>query len=148
MSDLCKAHLTSAPRMAQAFEANRPSSDAANQAKLQVIIPNPQLWWPNGYGDAAALPGGGRTVIKMTNYWTSAHYQLGLRTIELRQQPDEWGRSFTFVVNGLPIFVKGSNWIPANSFPTRISDAYLEGLIRSAARDQPKHAARLGRRIL
>ncbi len=38
-----------------------------------------------------------------------------------------------FVVNGVPIFAKGSNWIPADSFPTRISDAYLEGLIRSAA---------------
>ena len=60
-------------------------------------------------------------------------YQLGLRTLELRQEPDEWGRSFIFVVNGVPIFAKGSNWIPADSFPTRISDAYLEGLIRAAA---------------
>ena len=50
----------------------------------------------------------------------------------LRQQPDAWGRSFTFVVNGLPIFAKGSNWIPADTFPTRITDACLEGLIRSA----------------
>ena len=43
------------------------------------------------------------------------------------------GRSFTFVVNGVPIFAKGSNWIPADSFPTRITDAYLEMLIRAAA---------------
>ena len=63
----------------------------------------------------------------------SASYQIGLRTIELRQEPDAWGRSFTFVVNGVPIFAKGSNWIPADSFPTRITDAALEGLIRSAA---------------
>ena len=60
-------------------------------------------------------------------------FQVGLRTLELRQQPDEWGSSFIFIVNGVSIFVKGSNWIPANSFPTRISDAYLEGLIRAAA---------------
>lgn len=63
----------------------------------------------------------------------SCHYQVGLRTIELRQQPDEWGKSFQFVVNGVPIFAKGSDWIPADSFPTRISDAHLEHLIRSAA---------------
>ena len=43
------------------------------------------------------------------------------------------GRSFTFVVNGQPIFAKGSNWIPADSFPTRITDAYLEELIKAAA---------------
>jgi beta-mannosidase len=62
----------------------------------------------------------------------SKTYQMGLRTIELRQEPDEWGESFTFVVNGVPVFAKGSDWIPADSFPTRISDEYLEGLIRSS----------------
>ena len=60
-------------------------------------------------------------------------YTVGLRTIELRQEPDEWGRSFTFVVNGVPIFAKGSNWIPADSFPTRVSYEHLEHLIGSAA---------------
>ena len=60
-------------------------------------------------------------------------YQLGLRTIELRQQEDQWGRSFVFVVNGVSIFAKGSNWIPADSFPTRITDAFLEELIKAAA---------------
>jgi beta-mannosidase len=58
---------------------------------------------------------------------------VGLRTIELRQKQDQWGRSFVFVVNGIPILCKGSNWAPADSFPTRITDEYLEGLIRSAA---------------
>jgi beta-mannosidase len=51
----------------------------------------------------------------------------------LRQQEDQWGRSFVFVVNGIPILAKGSNWIPADSFPTRITGEHLEGLIRSAA---------------
>ncbi len=60
-------------------------------------------------------------------------YQIGLRTLELRQEPDEWGRSFEFVVNGVRIFAKGSNWIPADSFPTRLTEASLEGLIRAAA---------------
>ena len=46
---------------------------------------------------------------------------------------DQWGRSFIFVVNGVPIFAKGSNWIPADSFPTRITDEHLERLIRAAA---------------
>ena len=45
-------------------------------------------------------------------------YQLGLRTLELRRQPDEWGISFTFVVNGVLIFVKGADWI-AQEIPPR-----------------------------
>jgi beta-mannosidase len=103
-----------------------------NESTLRVDIPNPQIWWPNGYG-AQPLYRASVELHQSDLLLDQRDYQLGLRTLELRQQPDEWGRSFTFVVNGLPIFAKGSNWIPADSFPTRISDAYLEGLIRAAA---------------
>jgi len=105
---------------------------SATDNVLALEIENPQLWWPNGWGDQplyhvqVQLNRSGVILDEKT-------YQLGLRTIELRQQPDEWGRSFTFVVNGQPLFAKGSNWIPADSFPTRLTEAALEGLIRSAA---------------
>ncbi|MCB9423424.1 MAG: glycoside hydrolase family 2 protein [Ardenticatenaceae bacterium] len=98
---------------------------------LLFIIPSPQLWWPNGYGDQPLY----QVIINLRQGETlldERRYQLGLRTIKLRQEPDEWGRSFEFMVNGVPIFAKGSNWIPADSFPTRISDEYLEALIRGA----------------
>lgn len=99
---------------------------------VEAQVANPQLWWPNGYGDQplyqveVTLENAGRVVDRQV-------FQAGLRQLELHRQSDEWGESFTFVVNGVPIFAKGSNWIPADSFPTRISDAYLEHLIRSAA---------------
>jgi beta-mannosidase len=127
----CSAKLHIAAPDGQIFEVSA-LVNQNGEASLQVVIPNPQLWWPNGYGDQplyqaeVELHQDGRLLDKR-------HYQLGLRTIELRQQPDEWGKSFTFVVNGLPIFAKGSNWIPADSFPTRITEASLEGLIKSAA---------------
>jgi beta-mannosidase len=101
-------------------------------ATITVLVPRPQLWWPNGYGDQPLY----HVDVSLTHDGTvldQRRYSIGLRTIELVQQPDRWGRSFTFVVNGVPIFAKGSNWIPADSFPTRISDEYLEHLIRSAA---------------
>ena len=108
-------------------------------AQGAVEVANPQLWWPNGYGDRplygveVVLTAGGSADQATARSIDLRSYQMGLRTIQLRQEPDQWGRSFEFVVNGVPIFAKGSNWIPADSFPTRISDAYLEGLIRSAA---------------
>jgi beta-mannosidase len=103
-----------------------------NESALRLVIPNPQLWWPNGYG-AQPLYQVRLELRQGDHLLDKKEYQLGLRTLELRQQPDEWGRSFTFVVNGLPIIAKGSNWIPADSFPTRITDTYLEMLIRAAA---------------
>ncbi len=109
---------------------------AGDSTILQVTISQPQLWWPNGYGAQPLYRV--EVEIHSTDAGKVARldrrtFQLGLRTLELRQQPDEWGRSFEFIVNGVRIFAKGSNWIPADSFPTRISDATLEGLIRSAA---------------
>ena len=50
------------------------------------------------------------------------------------EQADEWGQSFTFVVNGRPIFCKGANWIPADSFATRVTpERYWSPLIAAAA---------------
>jgi beta-mannosidase len=106
------------------------------EALVRLGIANPALWWPNGYG---AQPLYDVEVVLRPGDVAAAEplerrlYRLGLRTIELRQKEDEWGRSFVFVVNGVPIFAKGSNWIPADSFPTRITGEGLEGLIRSAA---------------
>ncbi len=116
----------------------RPQTGANRTAKLTVTIPNPQLWWPNGYGpskenaqplyqiDVELLSGEDERI-------DSRKFNLGLRTIELRQEADDVGRSFTFVVNGQPIFCKGANWIPADSFPTRVTPERLENLIRAAA---------------
>ena len=99
---------------------------------VTVEVSDPQLWWPNGYGEQPLYEV--EILLKSgENALDEREYQIGFRTIELRQEPDEWGESFTFVVNGTPIFAKGSDWIPADSFPTRISDSYLEGLIRDAA---------------
>jgi beta-mannosidase len=112
------------------FETEAPL--AGGKAALNVLVKRPELWWPNGYGkqplykvEVSLLAAGEAQDVKT--------FQLGLRTVEVRQEPDEWGQSFTFVVNGVPVFMKGSDWIPADSFPTRMTAALYEHLIRSAA---------------
>jgi len=119
----------------EVWEATAPIHERS--ATAAVAIENPQLWWPNGYGDQPLY--GVEVYLEQRGTLVDARrFQLGLRTIELRQEPDRWGKSFTFVVNGVPIFAKGSNWIPADSFPTRLREgkgpgASLEQLIRDAA---------------
>lgn len=104
----------------------------AKDCEPAVEIDSPQLWWPNGLG-GQPLYAVQVDLMEAGTVVDSKAYQVGLRTIELRQEADKFGRSFTFVVNGQPVFAKGADWIPADSFPTRISDVQLEGLIRSAA---------------
>lgn len=104
----------------------------AGRGTVKVVVQDPMLWWPNGHGKQplydveVILQSGDKTL-------DTRSYQVGFRTLELRREPDQWGESFTFWVNGVPIFAKGADWIPADSFPTRLTDAHMEHLIRSAA---------------
>ncbi len=114
---------------------SRTSLIAGEQAILQIPITHPQLWWPNGYGAQPLY----RVEVNLLRADQTGQtpfdrrtFQIGLRTLQLRQQEDKWGRSFEFIVNNVRIFAKGSNWIPADSFPTRISGERLGTLILSA----------------
>jgi beta-mannosidase len=49
------------------------------------------------------------------------------------EPPDQGGDYFRFWINRVPVFVKGSNFIPADSFESRLSDSQLVSLLRSAA---------------
>jgi beta-mannosidase len=101
------------------------------QVTLVENITNPLLWWPNGYG-AQPLYKVEISICNDKKTLDQKQFRIGLRTIELRRQPDEWGESFTFVVNDVPVFAKGSDWIPADTFPTRLTRAWLSGLLESA----------------
>ena len=101
-----------------------------NKVDLAFSIANPHLWYPVGYGDQAlykfeaSLKVGGKTIDDQTR-------RTGLRTLELRQKPDEHGISFEFIINGIPVFGHGANWIPADSFPTRITRDKYKRLLTS-----------------
>jgi beta-mannosidase len=59
-----------------------------------------------------------------------AHVKTGLRSVELRRDPDKWGTSFESVVNGIPVFVQGANVIPFDSFPSRVTLAQQRRRVR------------------
>ena len=103
----------------------------ANRIELPVRVTRPQRWFPNGYGAQPlyryelALKDGKTTAVTMTA-------RTGLRSIELRRDPDAQGKSFYFVVNGIPVFAKGANTIPFDMFQPRIGKAQLRRVLQSA----------------
>jgi beta-mannosidase len=101
-------------------------------AELAVEIAAPELWWPNGLGKQPLY----EIEVELAAGWQrldARSFQVGLRALELRREPDEWGESFGFAVNGVPVFAKGGNWIPADAFPARVSDAQIDSLLGAAA---------------
>ncbi|WP_456275226.1 beta-mannosidase [Bacillus sp. AK128] len=94
-----------------------------------IHITDPKLWWPNGYGE--------QPLYKIEVYMKHGdhvldqkEYNIGLRTITVRHEPDQWGKSFEFVVNGISIFAMGANYIPEDNILARVTYEKTEKLIR------------------
>ncbi len=102
----------------------------SNLILLDFVISHPSLWWPNGLG-AHPLYNFRARLIVAGSLTDQKQTRTGLRSLKLRQEMDEWGKSFEFVVNGVPVFAKGGNWIPADSFPTRITREKYRELLQS-----------------
>ena len=111
------------------IEVSRPASLVAgeNWVSAPITIAKPQRWWPVGYG---AQPLYSVDALLDTRGETSDHVaqRIGLRTSELIRK----NGSFGFRINGVPIFAKGANLIPFDSFPTRVSDAQMRQILTSA----------------
>jgi len=108
--------------------------EGANEAAHRFVVPDPELWWPHGYG-AQPLYRLGTTLVRGDTALDRWEQRLGLRRLRLLQEPvaGEPGTSFVFEVNGLPIFCGGANWIPADSFTTRLTPQDYQAQLAQAA---------------
>ncbi|MCR4734887.1 MAG: glycoside hydrolase family 2 protein [Treponema sp.] len=112
-----------------------------NLIKAELLVKNPQSWKTQGELKEVNLRE--NTPYKITAAYKDSKtgdiieekdlYFTTLKAISIKENSDNPGRSLYFENNGRRIFAKGSNWIPADALPSRMTDERYDDLLKSAA---------------
>ncbi len=99
----------------------------------EIIIDNPELWWPAGFGKQPLYK------VEVTlcgkdiepDRWTG---DIGLRTLTICRESDldGNGESFCHIVNGVKIFAMGADYIPEDNLLPRRSPERTRRLLEDA----------------
>ncbi len=130
-------------------------------AVRRIDILNPQLWYPNGYGEQPLYR------LRVTVGDNQKEETFGIRTVRILQEKDSagspyeqtakvmeeseagrvYGQNQTFsgfavIVNGVKIFCRGANWVPCEPFVPSVRDEKIDRLL-SLAREMGANCLRV-----
>ena len=99
--------------------------------EAEITVEDPKLWWPAGYGDqplytlkTEAFADGRKQDEKIL--------RIGLRTLTIHREKDQWGEEFCHMVNGVKIFAMGGDYIPEDNIFSRITPERTRRLLEDA----------------
>lgn len=96
-----------------------------------VRIENPKLWWPNGYGEQYLY--GVKVELKMGEQVLDTwERRIGLRTMTMYREKDQYGEAFAHEVNGIRIFGMGADYIPEDNVLSRVTQDRTRRLLKDA----------------
>ena len=96
--------------------------------EIPITIKNPKLWWTHNLGEPYLY--NIKVIVKKDDkILDSISTKYGIRTINLINKKDSIGESFYFELNGKPVYMKGTNYIPQNSFQNKVNDNHYEKLL-------------------
>lgn len=100
-----------------------------NIIEANFQIKSPKLWWTNGLGEQYLYTITSKIISNKATI-DSKTTQIGVRTIEIIREKDEFeGKSFKIRLNGVDVFMKGSNYIPGDNLTPRVQTKEYKKLI-------------------
>lgn len=102
-----------------------------NKVVLPFTVENPKLWWTNGLGEPS-LYTFETTLISQNGGVDSLSKRIGLRSLEIVRETDKFGKGLFVKLNGVPVFMKGANYIPQDNFQNRVTKDRYEHILGSA----------------
>lgn len=104
---------------------------AQGDALERLKIEEPRLWWPSGYGEQPLYTV--KAVLRkdgaVLDVWEK---RIGLRTMTMAREEDEWGECFCHEVNGVKIFAMGADYIPEDNILPRVNKERTRHLLEQA----------------
>ncbi|CAM3326938.1 MULTISPECIES: beta-mannosidase [Paenibacillus] len=102
--------------------------------EFPVTIAEPKLWWSRGLGEPHLYEFNAELICEGNiEPQAAAAVRTGLRSVRLVREPDSIGTSFYIELNGTPVFAKGANHIPNDTFlPSVTKERYRHELASAA----------------
>lgn len=119
-------------RAAQESKGNEGCADEADGWDT-ITVHNPKRWWPNGFGEQPLYRAEVTLLDENGDVLDQWSRRIGLRTLTVNRDKDEWGECFAHEVNGVKIFAMGADYIPEDNIFSRITPERTRRLLEDAA---------------
>ncbi len=105
---------------------------SGHKSFVAITRKDAQLWWPIGYGEHP-LYAYKVELVRDGEVISAKAGKLGYRDVALEQRPlDTELLSYQLKVNGIPVYMKGSNWVPVDCFTGCVTTEKYKRLIQQA----------------
>lgn len=103
-----------------------------NYIDFSFTLENPDIWWPNGYGEQPLYT---VSAVATNNFGAKDMREIktGIRTVHLdTSMLDDTEGVYRFIVNNIPIYCRGADFIHSDSIYARITDELQNKLLTAA----------------
>ncbi len=108
--------------------------EGKNYYSFPFEVSDPKLWYPNDLGEQNFYSFNMKMLDK-ENILEERNITMGIREIEMVEEPDSIGTAFYFKVNGIPLYMKGANYVPEEMITSWMSREKTKSLLEKCVGD-------------